>query len=171
MSLMSFLHVSMTAGCVFPLASVPKLSYKTGGRGFGAARPFLGKQLHGACDLIAPVGTEIFAVDNGVVVNGPYYFWNHTYAIEIKHPLFIGRYCEILKDVPVKMGDYVEKGQVIAKVGQMGTYSMLHFEMFSGAAHGGLTNGKLPYKRRSDLLDPTPYLDLWKANLPKGNDS
>lgn len=167
MSLKSFIHVVMTANCVFPLASVPKQSYKTGGRGFGAARPFLGKQLHGACDLIAPKGTEIFAIDSGVVINGPYYFWNSTYAIEIKHPHFIGRYCEILKDVPVKVGDYVERGQVIGHVGQMGAYSMLHFEMFAGTAKGGLTNGILPYKRRSDLLDPTPYLDCWQANLPK----
>ena len=49
-------------------------------------------------------------------------------------------------------------GQVIAAVGQMHTVkqSMLHFELYSGAAGGQLTDrDQPPYLRRADLMDPT----------------
>lgn len=38
-------------------------------------------------------------------------------------------------------------------------YSMLHFEMYKGTLNGELTTGTGPYRRRSDLMDPTPFLD------------
>jgi hypothetical protein len=37
---------------------------------------------------------------------------------------------------------------------------MLHFEMYDNSATGPLTNRRNPpFQRRSDLIDPTPYLD------------
>ena len=58
----------------FPLAKVPELSFKTAGRKFGAPRDG-GKRKHAGCDLIAPLGTEIFAVEDGVVIQDslPFY--------------------------------------------------------------------------------------------------
>ncbi len=58
-------------------------------------------------------------------------------------------------------GNSVARGQVIAFVGKLESgSSMLHFEMYAGTASGSLTvRGNPPYQRRSDLLDPTPYLD------------
>jgi hypothetical protein len=44
---------------------------------------------------------------------------------------------------------------------------MLHIELYRGTAQGGLTANNPPYKRRSDLLDPTPFLDQWLRNLPR----
>jgi hypothetical protein len=60
----------------------------------------------------------------------------------------------------------------LAEVGWVGEHQMLHFEMYYGTAEGNLSNKKnrgesanylyVPkrnYQRRSDLLDPEPYLD------------
>ncbi|WP_404480885.1 hypothetical protein [Novosphingobium sp. BL-52-GroH] len=44
--------------------------------------------------------------------------------------------------------------------------SMLHFEMFAGTELGALSTDTLPFRRRGDLIDPTPYLDA--ALLLKG---
>jgi murein DD-endopeptidase MepM/ murein hydrolase activator NlpD len=54
----------------FPLPFRPKEDYHTGGRKFGAGREGGGRK-HATCDLIAPKGTEIYAVEDGEVVRGP----------------------------------------------------------------------------------------------------
>jgi len=146
----------------FPLPFVPRLSYKTHGRRFGASRNH-GKRKHAACDLIAPLGTDIFSIDTGVVIRGPYPFYRGTFAIEIRHPSFLVRYCEIRNTAPgVRVGSTVQQGQVIAYVGKMYHSSMLHLEMYRGTGTGRLTvRSNSPYQRRSDLIDPTPYLDYW----------
>jgi Peptidase family M23. len=62
----------------------------------------------------------------------------------------------------IKDGSEVKKGQVIAFVGQLegSKNSMLHFELYSGTGKGGFTvPDNQPYKRRSDLIDPTETLD------------
>jgi len=145
----------------FPLPFVPGLSYKTGGRSFGAQRA--DGRRHAACDLIAPIGTKIIAVEQGTVIRGPYPFYHGTYALEVRHTSFIARYCEIRGAAAgVGPGTAVRGGQVIAYVGRMHADSMLHFEMYSGQGHGPLTRrDNPPYQRRDDLIDPTPYLDRW----------
>lgn len=149
---------------IFPLPYRPTLSYSTGGRRFGAPRP--GGRSHAACDLIVPLGTEIYAVEDGTLIGGPYLFYRGTYAIEVRHPNYIARYCEILDPGAggVQLSSRtITRGQLIAKVGQMHVDSMLHFEMYSGTAHGGLTRrDNPPFMRRADLIDPTPYLDSWR---------
>ena len=149
----------------FPLPFVPQLSYHSGGRRYGAPRD--GGRLHAACDLIAPEGTEIFAVDNGVIAAGPYMFYHGTYALEVRHGNFTIRYCEIRGAAPgIRPGVNVIQGQVIAYVGRMLRDSMLHFEMYDGSASGALTQrGNPPYQRRRDLIDPTSYLDRWRQNV------
>lgn len=155
----------------FPLEAVPALSYKTGGRRYGAARA--GGRLHAACDLIAPLNTPILAVEDGVVIRGPYPFYHGTEAIEVRHTHFIVRYCEIRGAADgIAVGSPVTEGQVIAYVGRMYHDSMLHFEMYSGVDGDGNTlTGQLtkrdnpPYQRRRDLIDPTPYLDVWAQLL------
>jgi murein DD-endopeptidase MepM/ murein hydrolase activator NlpD len=118
--------------------------------------------------LLAFEGTEIFAVANGRVTAGIYDFYKGTSAIEIDHYAFIVRYGEI-KGVAngIKRGSMVREGQVIAYVGKIGqNASMLHFEMYDKKASGALTvRTNPPYERRSDLIDPTPYLDTWAAAL------
>ncbi|MBW2523346.1 MAG: M23 family metallopeptidase [Deltaproteobacteria bacterium] len=144
---------------VFPIPFVPELSYTTGARYFGAGRS-KGRK-HGGCDLIAPRGTDVYAVDDGTVIQGPYYFYEGTYALEVKHKSFVVRYGEIEKKVAagIEAGAKLEKGQ---RIGDVGKLKMLHFEMYSGAKTGALTvRGNKPYQRRSDLINPTAYLDAW----------
>ena len=53
---------------------------------------------------------------------------------------------------------------------------MLHFEMYTGKAKGPLTDrnpktsakrkDSMTFSRRSDLVDPTPFLDAWQKNRP-----
>ena len=162
----------LTFGMSFPLAFIPKENYKSSRLGFLAERPAIAPGvLHGACDLIAPVGTDVFAVDSGTVLS-TYFFYEigitSVHAIEIQHKFFTIRYGEVdKKSILVKAGQQVEKGQPIAKVGKIGQGSMLHFEIYSGAATGPLTiRGKHPFNRRSDLMDPAPFLDVWRGNLP-----
>jgi murein DD-endopeptidase MepM/ murein hydrolase activator NlpD len=53
----------------FPLPFVPRFEWSGPARGkryFGAPRPH--GRLHAGCDLIAAAGTEVFAVDPGVVL-------------------------------------------------------------------------------------------------------
>lgn len=64
----------------FPLPFVPRQSYKTGGRRFGANRDN-GRRKHAGCDLIAPVGTPILAIADGVVMEAAEReFYRGTYA-------------------------------------------------------------------------------------------
>jgi len=147
----------------FPLKSRPALSYKTDIRRFGANRDH-GARLHAGCDLYAGVGTEILAMKDGTVILDAYPFYLGTKALEVNHGDFVVRYGEILNAATgVHKNAQVKRGQVIAYVGKLQglTNSMLHFEMYSGKGAGPLTNTSVkPYKRRSDLLDPTPYLDM-----------
>lgn len=149
----------------FPLKKRPNLSYKTGGRYFGAQRS--NGRLHAGCDLIAPPGTKIFAVADGVL-GAKYPFYSGTDALEVEHTGgFVIRYGEISNLASgLKRGSPVTRGQHIAYVGQLASgSSMLHFEMYSGTGSGGLTvRSNKPYQRRQDLIDPTSYLD--EANLP-----
>jgi murein DD-endopeptidase MepM/ murein hydrolase activator NlpD len=149
----------------FPLRRRPSISYKTGGRYFGAPRS--DGRLHAGCDLIAPAGTEIFAVADGVL-GASYPFYSGTDALEVVHTGgFVVRYGEISGLASgLRRGSNVTRGQLIAYVGRLASgSSMLHFEMYSGTGSGGLTvRSNQPYQRRSDLIDPTIHLD--QASLP-----
>lgn len=146
----------------FPMAARPTQSYKDGMRRFGANRAK--GRLHAGCDLYAPVGTPIYALDEGEVIRSVYYFYLGTYALEVQHPGFVARYGEITRDVPagVKKGARVERGQRLGAVGLLEgiNMSMLHLELYSGRVSGPLTvRGNKPYQRRSDLIDPASILD------------
>jgi murein DD-endopeptidase MepM/ murein hydrolase activator NlpD len=67
---------------LFPLRTRPSADYHSGGLRFGAVRE--GRK-HAACDLIAPVGSDILAVNDGIVITGPYAFYHGTFAIEVRH--------------------------------------------------------------------------------------
>lgn len=152
-----------TPKLVFPLRKRPTESYKSGAREFGANRAG-GNRKHAGCDLKAPVNTEIFCMADGKVIRGPYYFYEGTYALEVQHQDgMIVRYGEILAKSPkgIKEDAQVKQGQLIAFVGKLNSgNSMLHLEMYSGKGKGQLTQAdNPPYKRRSDLINPTQYLD------------
>jgi murein DD-endopeptidase MepM/ murein hydrolase activator NlpD len=146
----------------FPLPFVPDISYK-GGNGFDANRDKVRKGLkHAANDLAAEPGTPVLALDDGVVLQDPYPFFSGTWAIEVRHPQFIARYCEIDKKTEVKSGDKVSGGQVIAYVGDQPGDDMLHLEFFRGTKTGGLSfnpGTHPPYDRRDDVFNGASILD------------
>ncbi|MBN1183843.1 MAG: peptidoglycan DD-metalloendopeptidase family protein, partial [Bacteroidales bacterium] len=144
---------------VFPLNLLTN-SYMNSPARFGDSRS--NGRKHAGCDLYAPVGTEIRAIKNGVVIRNPSVFYRGTYSIEINHGNFIGRYCELKPIQGLVLGSEVTKGQVIGTVEKLHgiDQSMLHFEMYSGHGDGPLTNKQnLPYQRRNDLTDPTNFLN------------
>jgi|ERR1035438_1722590 murein DD-endopeptidase MepM/ murein hydrolase activator NlpD len=147
----------------FPFRSRPVQSYKEPPRSFGASRDN-GARKHAGCDLYAPVGTEILAVEAGTVTRGCYLFYDVVFALEVTGASGrVVRYGEISAAAPgIRLGSQVSEGQVIAHVGKMKTVaqSMLHLEMYAGAAHGPLTERQSPpFMRRADLQDPTAFLD------------
>ena len=147
---------------VFPLQVRPKESYKERPRSFGSPRSN-GARKHAGCDLYAPAGTEVLAVEDGHVIRGPYLFYDVVYALEVRHPSGIVRYGEISRAAEgIATGVAVKAGQVLGYVGKMQTVaqSMLHLELFAGTAEGPLTDrNHPPFMRRGDLVDPTAFLD------------
>lgn len=152
--------------CRFPLRKVPQRSYKDSGSGFGTPRTNIGPNiLHPACDLEAPVGTEVLAVDDGMIIAGPYEFYLNTACIDVQHKFFIARYGEMKHGFRPK-SRHVKRGDVLGHVGKVGKGNMLHFEMFAGTIGGPLSQKwNPPWNRRKDLLDPTPFLDLWAQTI------
>lgn len=151
---------NISSSFCFPFSFRPTESYKDGARYFGANRS--NGRKHAGCDLIAPIGTEVYAVDDGVVIQDMYRFYEHVNALEIQHSHFIVRYGEIKNVVEgIKSGARIKKGQLIGYVGRLDSgNSMLHFEMYSGEQTGSLTvRENKPFQRRSDLINPTEFLD------------
>jgi len=161
----------------FPFATMTSWSWTSGARAFASNRSS-GARAHAGCDLYYPQGTKIYAVKDGTVVRGPYYFYANTYAIEVDHGTFLARYGEIQSNAQVKVGDSVSAGQHIAQVGHLVGINvpsdMLHFEMYSNTSSGSLSvsgggrirSDGIPFNRRGDLIDCTAHLNNWQNNLP-----
>jgi murein DD-endopeptidase MepM/ murein hydrolase activator NlpD len=149
----------------FPIPYIPSQSYK-GGNGWGGDRSSVRPGLkHAANDLRAIPGTPVLAMDSGIVIGGPEYFYQSTYVLTVKHPLFIARYGEIAKKAEVGVGDCVVEGQVIAYVGDQKGNDMLHLEFFSGKATGNFRTETPPYWRRSDVFNGVAYLDKTRGTV------
>lgn len=157
----------------FPLPFVPTTTYK-GGNGFNGNRDKVRKGLkHAANDLAAEPTTPVLAMDDGVVLQDPYPFFSGTYALEVRHPQFIARYCEIDRTTEVHAGDKVSAGQVIAYVGDQPGQDMLHLEFFRGTKVGGLSfqpGTHPPYDRRDDVFDGASFLDQATHSSLKSED-
>jgi hypothetical protein len=151
----------------FPFTTLPSKGWESGARAFGANRS-RGRK-HAGCDLYFPQGTWIHAIADGKVIRPPYAFYAGTHALEIQHGDLIVRYGEI-KPGSFVGGTTVTRGQRLCQVGHLLGINvesdMLHLEMYAGTESGNLTvSGNAPFQRRKDLLDPTPFLDLWAKNL------
>jgi murein DD-endopeptidase MepM/ murein hydrolase activator NlpD len=162
----------------FPLKFIPKKDWHKEGRQFGASRQH-GHRKHAGCDLIAPVGTPVYAVADGKVALFRF-FYDNTWYIHIEHEDFEVRYGEVKAQMApgISVGSAVKKGDHIGWVGFLKDYSkksgrtqsMLHLEMFAGTVRGPLRNEKDPrgFQRRSDLIDPTKHVDQWAKDLLSG---
>jgi len=150
----------------FPLTFIPRDSWHERPRHFGAPRDG-GRRKHAGCDLYAPVGTPVFAVADGTVLQFGLFYLG-TYALVVDHDDFVVRYGEIQKGIAEDLptGARVVQGQRIGRVGKLTglAISMVHFEMYAGTGNGPLTDrNRPPFMRRSDLMDPASHLDAWAA--------
>jgi murein DD-endopeptidase MepM/ murein hydrolase activator NlpD len=154
----------------FPLPFYPHAGYhpsRSHARYFGASRP-RGRK-HAGCDLLAPVGTSIFAIDDGVITAVSEHFYLETGMVAIRHSAgIVARYCEVEPKSMARWrpGMPVKSGDLIATVGKLHRSSMLHFELYSGRGNGQLSNRQnSPFQRRADLLNPTALLDNLKRDI------
>lgn len=161
---------TQTAGdFIFPTFQRPTDSYRTGSRAFGAGRKTKkgGRRAHAACDLYRTNAEVVRVVADGSVIRGPYYFYQGTHAVEVRHADFIARYGEIYGSALAR--GKVSKGQKIAKIKRVNSgccKPMLHFETYSNekstASLSVPINKKNPYGRRTDLFNPTSMLRTWE---------
>jgi murein DD-endopeptidase MepM/ murein hydrolase activator NlpD len=127
-----------------PAGAIPSFRWPVKGRiiaGFGA-RPN-GTQNDGI-NLAVPEGTPIKAADDGVVAYAGNELKGYGNLVLIRHAGgYVSAYANA-KNITVKRGDAVKRGQVIAHAGQTGnvTSPQLHFEIRKG----------------STPVDPTKYL-------------
>lgn len=153
--------------CEFPTVKKPTHSYTNGMRRFGSGRSG-GARKHAACDLYRVKNEPTLAVAPGTILRNRYYFYQGTYATEILHDGgFIARYGEITgkKVSGVSQGKRIKMGARVGYIGKVNSnccLPMLHFELYSGKGSGSLSNSSGKFRRRSDLLDPTPYLLKWE---------
>lgn len=153
--------------CDFPTAAKPTHSYISGMRRFGGNRS--GGRKHAACDLYRYLNEPVRSVAPGKVIHDLYYFYLGTYAVEVVHQGgFVVRYGELTGKKFVRKGKKIKMGDRIGNIGQVQIKNikpMLHFELYSGSKKGKLTVRKGRYQRRSDLMDPTPYLLKWQDKV------
>lgn len=96
--------------------------------------PFTKKrEMHQAIDIVAPWGTSIKAACQGKVT---YAGWKDCYglAITVKNGYGYSTVYGHLSKILVKKGEWIEKGQIIGKLGSSGrsTGPHLHFEVWKG---------------------------------------
>jgi len=85
---------------------------------------------HNGIDIIAPEGTDVRSAIYGTVTDTGYNA-EKGYFIVIEKDNIKTVYTSLTKDIEVKKGDKVERGQTIGKVGKTGTSTgaHLHFEV------------------------------------------
>lgn len=164
--------------CLFPIEKHPNASYTTGARQFGASRVAKngGVRKHAATDLYTKLYSNIVAVAPGRVLYSPIDFYMMTKEFAVQHKGgFVARYGEITpkrRARGIESGATVKTGQVIGYVGQTiwpdgsrRAPPMLHFELYSGTGKGSLSTknaGPKRFYRRSDLMNPTKYMQRWE---------
>lgn len=138
-----------------------KLPVKAGE--FGAIRTY---DIHTGIDLYCDEDSEVYAFEDGVVVNVPWFtgllagsdWWNDTQAILIKGESGVILYGEIKTDK--KVGDIIKKGDVLGNVIPVlktdkgnGT-TMLHLELYESDYTGDGVIWTLNESKPDKLLNP-----------------
>lgn len=149
----------------FPVPDwIKTYSLRSPPRCFGAPRH--GGRKHAGCDLYAPLGSDVIAIDAGKVLEVKPFYWK-TFAVVIEHPrVGVVRYGEITPGPGISSGVRVTEGMIIGSIAQLinphpngrNPHPMLHFELYVGTGMGPLSTADLPYQRRGDLQNPTTLL-------------
>ncbi|MDP3974672.1 MAG: peptidoglycan DD-metalloendopeptidase family protein [Candidatus Jorgensenbacteria bacterium] len=147
------------------------------GRTLFAIRNY-GSQFHNGIDIGMPIGTEVFAAEKGTIINvGNQDAYRGCYRagygrfVVIKHENGLTTLSAHLSKYIVKVGDTVERGQVVGYVGRTGwaTGPHLHFTVFATQtitpARGNLPEGAIASRSCGPMpvggdMDPLQFLDI-----------
>src|SRR6056297_181904 len=103
---------------------------------FGRRRdPFTGEiRMHRGMDFTGPVGTDIYATGEGVVVKAEYSAYGYGKEVVIEHGYGYKTIYAHLHEITVERGDQVSRGEVIGTLGNTGrsTGPHLHYEVRKG---------------------------------------
>ena len=161
------------------VASADTLSFQSMGQGqtalplpphpgaFGVVRKH---HRHEGIDLYAPEGTEVCAVEDGVVVavinftgekaGSPW--WHDTQAVMIEGASGVVLYGEISTKLSVgqslQAGDLIGQIKTVLKQDKGRPMSMLHLELYEAGAREALEWPVEKQAAPAGLCDPTPYL-------------
>ncbi|HPT40549.1 MAG TPA: M23 family metallopeptidase [Candidatus Paceibacterota bacterium] len=116
---------------------------------------------HFGLDYLTPYGTEILACDSGEIIRSEFTTGNGNFC-EIKHSWGTSLYCHF-KNLPlVKVGDKVEKKQVIGHAGNTGAVRPLPTEEkpLSGThLHFSIKLNSVSNPDFKNYIDPLPFLE------------
>lgn len=105
----------------------------------------------------------IYACDDGKVIYNRKQITG-GYVIQIQHDNgYVSEYGHLLKgSQQVKEGQFVRRGQKIAKMGKSGmvTGEHLHFGLYKGS--------KINYKNKKNFIDPLKYINIYNLQHVKG---
>jgi len=100
---------------------------------FGSRKdPFTGKRtMHHGMDFTGPEGSDIFATGDGEIVEAGYSFYGYGNRVIIDHGYGYQTIYAHLKDIKVKRGQKVTRGDVVGALGNTGrsTGAHLHYEV------------------------------------------
>jgi murein DD-endopeptidase MepM/ murein hydrolase activator NlpD len=125
--------------------AVPKFRWPANGRVIAAYGPTPNGQQNDGINIALPENTPVKAAEDGVVAYAGNELKGYGNLVLVRHPNgYVTAYAHA-KELLVKRGDQVKRGQVIARSGQTGNVNapQLHFEIRKGAAP----------------LDPTKFLN------------
>jgi murein DD-endopeptidase MepM/ murein hydrolase activator NlpD len=125
--------------------SLPKFRWPANGRVIAGFGPTTNGQQNDGINIALPENTPVKAAEDGVVAYAGNELKGYGNLVLVRHPNgYVTAYAHT-KELLVKRGDQVKRGQVIARSGQTGNVNapQLHFEIRKGASP----------------LDPTRFLN------------
>jgi murein DD-endopeptidase MepM/ murein hydrolase activator NlpD len=135
----------------------------TTGSNFGKRRVLNGtpESPHGGADLPGTTGTPVHAAQRGVVVLAEELFFSGN-TVVVDHGLGIYTFYGHLSEIDAKVGDHLESGQVLGKVGATGRVTGPHL-------HWGLTveRARVNPLQIVKVLGPSSEEGVQKATSPK----
>lgn len=81
---------------------------------------------HGAIDILAPVGSPVYAAESGLVIWAGWSHWGGGNMIVLAHGNTRQTHYAHLATVDIGCGEFVNRGETIGTVGQTGAASVPH---------------------------------------------
>ena len=117
-------------------ASLPKFRWPANGRVITAFGPTTNGQQNDGINIAVPENTPVKAAEDGVVAYAGNELKGYGNLVLVRHPNgYVTAYAHA-KELLVKRGDQIKRGQVIARSGQSGNVNapQLHFDIRKGSS-------------------------------------